>query len=222
MKRILFTFTAVLLVAVGTTYAQVERAHYGMYGCISIPRGDFGDNVGAGAGAAKIGFGFGAEYTMPIGSPGLGLITSTTFLLNGFDVSAVEEEFQGSGFDVDVDAGSYINVPVFFGVKYQTQTSPTLGIYGLGQVGIDFAKAPNATISVDGVSVTMSYDSAISFGFGIGGGLVANKKINIGFRYFDLGKPEFDGIVTGGGIIPYKIRVQQSISMLLLTVGINF
>ena len=216
MKRISIILTMVLLITVGTTYAQIEKGEFGIYGSISIPTGDFGDDKGIDAGGAKTGFGIGAEYKFPIGSPGLEWITSATFLLNGFDVSEVEKEFTG-----DIDACSWINVPVFTGLIFQIQTSPTLDIYGLGQVGLDFIKAPDVEISYMGVSGEISYDLATSFGFGIGGGLIINKKINIGFRYFGFGEPEIKGTMKIDSF-EEDMEMEQPISIIMITIGTNF
>ncbi|MHA1380897.1 MAG: outer membrane beta-barrel protein [Candidatus Helarchaeota archaeon] len=229
MKYFFILITIVFLIIPCIIYAQTGTGYFGLYGSLSFPQGDFGDDDvnDDDCGFAKTGFGVGAEFTLPLGSPGLGWITSATFILNGFD----EDELEDYVDEGKMDAGSWLNIPIMTGLRYESEVSPTMKIYGQGQVGLNLVKAPKIEFEYSyydyyedeyysGKSET-EWDIASSFGFAIGGGIIINNKINIGLRYFSLGEPEIEGKIKSSGESD-KTEWELPISAMLITVGINF
>ena len=225
MKRLIAIVTICLSMVFGSAYAQNAKGYFSVYGGISMPQGDFGDDTGVDAGGAKTSFGIGFDYNSPLKTKGLIWISSVTILLNGLDESDLEAALRSElpGVDFDLDVGRWINIPVLTGLKFQTEISPTLDIYGIGQTGLNFVKAPGAEITAGSVTGEMSYDTATSFGFCFGGGIILKEKnsINIGFRYFLLGEPEIDGTIDVE-TESEKIQIEQPISIMMLSIGFTF
>ena len=160
MKRSVLTMVIVAWVFSSAVYGQLQKGRFGVYGTLSLPSGDFGDDKGNDAGLAKTGFGAGIEFNYPLGTPGLFWTTNAWLLFNGYDVDeddiedAREDEFDDYDFDLedfDLEIGSYMNIPIMSGLKWVLTLSPTAELYGVGQAGINFAKFPgfeeNWTIS---------------------------------------------------------------------------
>lgn len=142
MKRVLaIMFILVLIPAVA--YSQDQFGKFNLFGGIAMPRGDFADDdmEDEDSGLAKTGFGIGINHTRELTSPELTWMSSVTLLINGYDLD--EDEF---GEDVDVEMGRWMNIPVMTGLRYETSISPTMKIYGFGQAGFNFAKAPNVEV----------------------------------------------------------------------------
>ena len=234
MKKVLLIIVA-LLFSTSFCFAQ----GLGIFGAISMPQGDFGDDSGSGAGLATTGFGVGADLVMPLGSPGLSGVGTVAFLMNKMDKDEIEDSFD-LGDDSDLDVGSYMNIPVMGGLRFEGKVSPTMAIYGIGQAGINFIKGPKleATIEeevwngsqyvdVEGTMKT-TFDMTSAFGFAFGGGIILNDKINIGFKYLNLGEPELEGEIeveassgSSSASENEKIKIDQKVAILLFTVGIN-
>lgn len=227
MKQFFILITIVFLIIPCIINAQTGIGYFGLYGSLSIPQGDFGDDDAASnndgppdCGFAKTGFGLGAEFTLPLDSPGLGWITSANVILNGVD----EDELAGDD-DVIIDAGSWLNVPIMTGLRYESEVSPTMKIFGQCQLGLNLVKAPKIELEEDSEKAEVEWDMASSFGFSIGGGIIINNKINIGLRYFSLGEPEIEGkwkYSEESGEESGKVKWELPISAMLFTVGVNF
>ncbi len=213
MKHAYTLFIAVALFF--TTHAahaqlMMDQGQLTVYAGISSPTGDFGDDDGDDAGGATLGFSVTGEYTVPFGTEGLGWVSSVSIIVNGVD----EPE--------NFEAGYWINVPVMTGLKYQTEASATLDVYGLGQVGLNLNKAPNFTRTYgDGSQAETSFDIATSFSFGVGAGVIFNDQINVSLRYLALGEPEITGTEVYEGEEYDTNDYDQPISMIQLVVGID-
>jgi len=240
MKTVV-VLSLVLVVSLAVGSAVSEADTFGLFGAYLMPTGDFGDDSGSDAGLAKSGFGFGMEYSTPLGSPGLELMMSTSLFVNGFDEDAMEDElrdtFSGSGIDVDcVSVESYLNIPIMGGVRYLTPVSPVVDLFGVGLVGLNVLMVPEIEADImvwdedenkyKEAYLEQDHDPATSFGMGLGGGVIVNKRMSIGFRYYSLGKPEINGTM---GIDVYGVRSEhsdvkfdQSVSVFLITAGLTF
>ncbi len=231
MKRVLSVTVAVACLAMASLcYAQ----NFTLYGGLAMPRGDFGDNDldNNDAGFAKTGLVLGGEYAIPMGSPGLFGVIGVSMVRNSFD----EDVFQdAAGDEFSFDIGPWYNVPIMAGLKYQSEMSPGMRFYATGQVGLNIIKGPKfeESSAYYGESVEITWDTANSFGFGIGGGVVINDKINLGIRYLSLGEADLEGTVdwTGDGDSGSEdVKWEDEdmfdgvppLSILLLTVGIEF
>ena len=216
MNRILFVFTVFLLVIPCMSYSQI-----GIFGSLSLPTAEFGDDDERDddSGFATTGFGAGIEIVSPFeGTPGLGLVFSAAFIYNGFDPPFDPDD--------DVDVGPWLNLPILGGLRYEIEVSPTTKLYGTGQIGLNILKPPTVEASGDDCSIKLEPDGfGRSLAFGIGGGVILNNNINIGLRIYRLGNPKVDyesTLVCDSGFDSRdKSTAKQKIAIVLLTVGIN-
>jgi len=228
MKRMLSIMFILALIPT-VCFSQNATGEFNLFGGIALPQGDFKDDPDdPDSGLAKTGFGVGVNHIRPLTTPGMSWITSAALLYNGMEVDESDYDLDYYGIDVTVDAGAWINIPIMTGLKYETEVSPTMKIYGLGQVGINMVKAPKleikASSSSSSVKAETEYDMASSFGYVFGGGIVLSEKISVGLRYFALGEPKIKGTVKasgGGESDSEKFELKQSISVLLLMVELS-
>ncbi len=221
-----------------------------LFGGVALPQGDFGDDdvddfmdEDGEAGLAVTGFGAGFEYSAPMQAEGLSWVFGASFLMNGVDEKEIEKDIPD---DWKIDIGSYINIPIMAGIKYESQSSPTMKFYGQGMAGINIAMIGDLELSYNeeiyigdpiydyvdyDVTQTYSFDTATSFGFGFGGGIILNN-INIGLRYLLLGTAKLEGTIKTdidinypGATVPEvedeDIDKDQPISILTLMIGIQ-
>lgn len=223
MKRSFLFLLVVCWTAVlaGPTYC----GPLSLQGFISMPTGDFGDDSGEEAGLAKTGFGVGAEFKLPVGTQRLSWLFSTHLLVNSVDTDVIEAEMPGGS----VDASSWVNIPLMAGIRVENVASPQIGMYGVGLVGLNFARSPQLDMSgpIDGYDAQFKQESgsATSFGFEVGGGVLIADKFDVSLRYLNLGKPEFTVEVQGtvdGETVVTEGEFEQSISMFLISAGFAF
>ena len=254
MKRRIILTVIMFLTIPTIIYAQ-SGVQFGLFGLLSMPMGDYGsdnfeDNK---SGYAGTGYGFGIDVAIPLSTPGLSLIGSAAYIHNGTKTDEVEDYIEREIIEDDpdfthstnVDFNSWLNIPILGGLKYASPVSPTLSIYGLFMVGINIVRIGDREINIHGlytaiedgeygytIDMEESFDGATSFCFSVGGGVVINELINIGFRFYKMGEPEFDGEFrsmvgfSGNGFDEVDtetadIELDVPISMILFTVGIN-
>lgn len=223
-KKLVYCVILICLM-VGLSFAQAKMGQFAVFAALSLPTGDFGDNTTYGDGYATTGFGAGVDYAHPIGTPGLTWFSTGAFLYNGFDDKGLMELAEDELSNVSIDAGSWINIPILTGLKYETEVSPTMDFFASGQVGLDFYMPPTSEISGqeggESVSAEFSLDSGTSFGFAFSAGLVFNSKFYVSFRYLSLGEPEIEGTISyPGGSDPIEGQ-DTGIAVFLLTAGLN-
>ena len=206
MKRSVILFTIVSFLSFGDTYAQVNQSGFSLLVNIHTPVDKFRGNSGI-----RTGLGFGIEYTRPIDAPGLSWITSASLLLNSIDNSNGKNELIKTVIgQIAKSKGRYYNIPILTGFKFHGETLRTISGYGLAQIGLNFYKPPNRYYPTyhSGETVEVSSDLAISFGIGIGGGLVFYNKYNVGIRFYHFREAKIKG-------------KRAPVSMLLVTFGIK-
>ncbi len=216
------TVAVVLLFMLVTvvTYGQDENnTSVLVYGTLSLPTGNFSENIGAftgktrragysigdEVGLAEIGFGLGAELGIKTGISGLSWIFGVSALSNGVNSNTVQTKFQTDASDtiaVSSKFGRWTNIPIMSGLRYDFNLSYNIGIYGIVMGGINFSWRPYKSVTenfltVDTVGTVLAddskFDMATDFGFEAGLGLVVANKYNIGIRYLNLNTPRFDG-----------------------------
>ena len=226
MKRIVFTFIALFFV-ISISYAQ-GSGDFTMFGCVALPQGDFQDDFGTDACAAKTGFGFGVEQTIATGAPMVGWITSAAVFFNKCEEDIFEKDIEALlQVEVsDLDIGKYMNIPILTGLKFQGPASQGIDVYGLGQVGLNIFKFPSIEgTTADGYEGEFSWDTATCFAFCVGAGFVLNRSVNIGIRYYGLGEPEFEGTFEySGNGVSQKVKwheLDKNVSMLMIMLGIT-
>ena len=226
-KSLLLVFVSLIFVGIG--FSQTPAIRWALFGTVSLPVGDFGEdryfdlNRG-GDGAATTGFGAGVELIYPLGTPGLGWHTTAAFIYQGYDDVLIRQWVQedlGSG--ANVDAGNYFIIPIMTGISYNVPVSPEIGIILIGQAGLGLIKKTTMTASVpDTASGEIELDMATSFGFGIGAGLVFNDKFNISVRYMGFGEPDFEYTILEDSSIYATGKWKIPVSTILITAGIYF
>ena len=227
--RPLFFLAVLLSIATWTAHAQmieVTQGELNVYAGVTSPTGDFSDDVGDidnGNGYAMLGFGITGEYVWPIGPPGLGWVSGGSVIINRFDG---EKAFDLSDNDVDLSPGYWLNVPIMTGLKYEAEASPTVDVYGLGQLGVNLNKGPSTSIEDDfGNSAKTSYGTVPSLGLNLGAGIVIDDRYIVGLRYKRLGEPEIEiesEVETNLGDVSAENAYDQPLSMVQLLVGISF
>jgi len=221
-KKLMVCIILVFLIS-GLSFGQAKMGKFAVFAALSLPTGDFGDDKTFGDAYATTGFGAGIDYAHPLGTEGLTWFSTGAFLYNGFDDKGIKELAESEGVaNPNVDSGSWINIPILTGLRYETEISPTMDFFALGQVGLDFYMPPNSDITFEGGSASVEFDSGTSFTFGLGAGLVFNNKFNVSFRYLSMGEPEIEGTVTSpDGTENIDPPLEMGISVILLTVGMN-
>ena len=232
MRRISFFVSAlaVFLALPHVSHAQtqtlqqkLQKGQLTLHAGAFFPQGEFGstDQDDENSGFATTGFTVVGEYTYPAGNtPGLGLIGTISFSANSID----EDELFGDSDPDEVDGGSWINVPIMVGTKYEAGFSPAVDLYGLGQVGINVSSGPTieAEFGETGtITETQTLGGATSFGFTVGAGAVINDQINVGLRYQGLGEPEISNEVEVDGDTRVDDDYDQPLSGIQLLVGID-
>ncbi len=219
-----------------------------LFGNLSLPVGGYGKNlgddphvtrrngfdVGEGAGFAAEGFGIGTEFSFPVRFKGVSWVTGLILVINGTNDEELTQTFkQLLSEDVKFDYGHWIQMPVMTGFKYSLSLGDRISLYGMVQGGINFIHTATRKATVSGITVDeRTYEFSREFGFGLGGGLVVNKRFDLGVRFFDFRKPMFDGernlsmtyfgqaydMLGRDAILGQKIPV----SFLLLSLGYHF
>lgn len=232
MKNLIQLFILLLLMLSGMIYGQevpegqedVKKGFWTLHGLISLPQGDFGDDSGEKAGLATTGYGFSVEYTIPASSKNLFYVLQGHFILNSVDDTELKSLLgqMFPGYTIDLDMGNWINIPVMGGLRYQTPLSPTVNLYLVGKIGLNIVKGPSMDMTINGETGSSTYDMSTSFCLGVGGGIVIDEQINIGFKYLDLGEPELSGEVEAAGQSESLAGIDQPISMLVISLGYQF
>ncbi|HPN36694.1 MAG TPA: hypothetical protein PK843_19490 [bacterium] len=246
MKRSWF-FALFLVSATGPVQAQQGDLSLHLFASVSQPSGDFGKDIGPNAGAtrrngyyvgdrvglAQTGYGMGAELITPVWFKGMNWLFSVKGLVNGVDSRAVTSDFAhhlGDSLNPVMDFGSWYNIPIMTGFRYNYYFSHQIAIFGLVQAGINLAKAPAKKITVGSiVGEDTKFEFARDFGYEIGLGLLWNQTYNLCFRYLQLSKPRFDGDQRLSELVfPHiydrnkaLLGEERSISMFVVTLGVQ-
>jgi hypothetical protein len=201
--------TLTLLLVIFSTTALVAQEVI-LLGNLSLPVGGYGKSlgddphvtrrsgfdVGDGAGFATEGFGIGTEFSFPVKFKGVSWITGLTLVINGTNDEELTQTFKQllGGEDIKFNYGRWIQMPVMTGFKYSLSLGCRISFYGMVQGGINFIHTATRKATASDVTVDeRTYEFSREFGYGLGGGLVVNKKYDLGVRFFDFGDAMFDG-----------------------------
>ncbi len=246
MKSKLFIILLLLLFA-NILIAQQTEVSVHLFGGVSVPNGEFAEtinnttgitqrfglNVGDDIGLARTGFGLGGELNTPVWVEGLFWTFSTSFFINGVDGSTVQSEFRsqwGDSVAVDLKFGTWLNVPVLTGFRYDLHIAGKMIVYGIGQIGVNVSNPPSMTATVDGNEIQkVNYTWARDLSYQLGIGFVYNQTYSLSIRYTDLGSPRFNGTknITELAFPAIYQRVhdiigeQRSVSMFIITLGMQ-
>ncbi|MFC1554489.1 hypothetical protein ACFL7D_07640 [candidate division KSB1 bacterium] len=184
MKRLINLTLIMLLVSISNTFGQEKQRGFTVFGSVPFISNDF----------KKFDFqdpwiGIGVDYDKPINEYGVILTTSAALLARNID----PEEVLYSWFDDQPHFertyhSNFYNLYLLSGLKEQGKISTMFKGYSSIQAGIRIFFPPGFTDTLpDSYFASVrkgSFNSAVAFGFGLGGGLVFQNKYNLGFRLY--------------------------------------
>ncbi|HEY6190857.1 MAG TPA: hypothetical protein VI215_00865 [Bacteroidota bacterium] len=178
-----------------------------LFGGLSFPMGDFGVSPSPKAGLAETGFTLGAEVCSEVAQQ-FELGVGAAYTHHSVDISQFQTQFPG----VTFSAGSWTLFWFMGVVGFNTPVSPSVSIYGHGNIGLLLAASPDITAFSGGNSATVASSTGNSLGYGLSAGVQFDHRFDAGFRYL-TGEPGFT--VAG-------MSAKQSISVIHLTFGYIF
>ena len=217
MKNSIYHFCSFLFLVFifsNSIFAQENTSpmRFSLYGGAALPQGDFSSTNGNKAGYAKIGFTAMVEGSKIL-SESVNWTSSIALAINSLDESEMENKLSGTG--ITVSSGNYITTWAMTGVGFETVASPSVKIYGIGQIGLLLSSFPDITLSSGGTSITQTTKMGTAFAYGFGAGVIINK-INLGIRYYS-GEPEYTETASYGGITnTFKAKLPATVLQLLL------
>jgi len=219
------------------------KKHFGgfqLHGGIFLPQGDFSEKGVPeimGKGYAVLGYNFGFKvYTPIIASKDLSWFIGAEGFYNGLHSDYKEIlEIAFEMLDLDklyYNLPFYLNVPITTGFNYAIPITNSFRIYGEVAGGLNISNyiGFNLSGSIYGLSYAEKHKwkMATGFTYGLGTGMLINGRINIGFKYYNLGayKYEGDGIIKINGEVVEKEKIrfakQLPVSGLSFKIGILF
>lgn len=205
---LVFSFTNVMF-----SQENISPMSFSLYGGVAFPQGDFSGTSGDKAGYANTGFCAMIEASKNL-SGTVNWTSSISLAINSLDESSMEDQL--SGFTVTTD--NYITTWAMTGIGFETIASPTVKIYGLGQVGLLISSFPDIKLSYSGESITQTTKAGTAFAYGFGAGVIINK-INLGLRYYS-GEPEYEQSASYSGVSG-TAKVKMPATILQLLVGFS-
>lgn len=215
MCSVRFLLFVVILLS-NSIFAQEETSpmRFSLLGGIVLPQGDFGSTSGEKGGYASTGFGGMLEMSKNL-NENINWVTSVSLDMNSIDDNTMTNQW-GHG---TVTGGNYVTTWTMTGIGVESVASPTVKVYGVGQVGLLFSSFPDITMSSGGQSITQTAKMGTAFAFGFGAGLIINK-LNVGLRYY-TGEPEYEQTATYMGVTG-TAKVKMPATVLQLMIGFNF
>lgn len=189
---------------------NISPFHFSLYGGAALPQGDFSSTNGDKAGYAKTGFCAMIEGSKNI-AESINWVSSVSLASNSLDESEMESKLSG----ISVSSGNYITTWFMTGIGFETVASPSVKIYGIGQIGLLLSSFPDITLSSGGTSITQTTEMGTAFAYGFGVGVIINK-INVGIRYYS-GEPEYTETASYAGVTnTFKAKLPATVLQLLI------
>ncbi len=164
---------------------------------VALPTGDFSALDGDNAGYASLGFHAGAEFTSRIiGGFEVGLT-------GGLAVNSVDEDFFKrlvAEVPVAVKTGSWFDFQFLANTGYFLDAGSLFTFYGRGYGGLVIGTSPTVSYNIAGgytTSVREESGTGAAFGYGIGGGMMIGRNLDVGVRYL-IAQPEYTVTITDG------------------------
>lgn len=195
----------------------LTKTLFTIQGALVVPLGEFASTTGSNGGAAKTGFGFGADLKVPLGGPAFWLLTGT-FSFNALDEAAVRSTY-GLPSSVTVDVGNWVSITPMTGLGVIIPVSETLGFQLSGRLGLLIGSTPEMSLSSGSGSVSQGSSSATSFAYGFSAGILTSSNFSI-VAQFQSGQPKFTVTATGGGS-SISGDFEQSMSLIQIALGVG-
>ena len=158
-------------------------------------------------GYAGMGFNLGFDVTYSLPVEGLGVFGGVDFFYNT-NSSNITDALDSWGkvwvvttpfaSEYNFSAPNFMNIPILFGVNYQHNFNNIVGIFGEAAVGPNFrlisqGKETFKYIGAADEEITYTYDSATTFGFKVGAGVMMWDKMSIVLDFYSLGSAKITG-----------------------------
>ncbi len=194
-----------------TLLTNKEELTFNIQGIVSFPNSSFGtlsDNqtlitkrtglkTGDKIGLAQTGFGIEMELNTPVWTKGMSWIISAKALINPTNGEEIESIYRSEWKDtvnVELDLGTWINIPIMTGLKYSFDVTKDFELFGLAQTGVNISKAPSLKATEGNVTIEeTNYEFITDYSVEVGVGIIYNQKFKLGVNYFNGGTPRYRG-----------------------------
>lgn len=253
MKK--FTFVALLMLLSVIAFAQ-RPVRFGVYLNGISPMGDLGagDNINKNAanplmdyalwsedgkqGYADIGGGIGFDVTLPI-AKGIGVFAGADMFYNS-NKSDLKDYFEENSKDMvgpfvnkfDYSLSNFINIPLYIGVSYILNYENNFTLYAEAATGPNFRVITDYKDEItyangDTEKLTLDYNTATTFGFKVGAGVLMWNRMTVVIDYYSLGSAKVTGTAStkgGNTTIETKFDGKKDVysSEMVLRVGYHF
>jgi hypothetical protein len=188
---------------------SVPRREFNAYifAGLSVPRGDFGADLGETGGAAQTGYVFGADAEVTKGAP-LAWLSSVDISVNSANMGP---SYSGTG--IFAKADSWTNTWLLTGLKLFSSKTHA---FVFGQLGLLIGRTPEITLTSGDARATQHSASATALGYGFGAGMKM-KRFVLSLRYLG-GKPKYE-ISASNGAMSVTTTYEQPTSCVLIMAG---
>jgi len=216
MKKALLTIAVLALLGMGAAQAQT---HFSFRFGGNFPDGKFADATGDYAnnnlnwglvdnskkGGAGIGIVAGLQMKYDISSvKGLGVIVSVDGMFNSLNSEVTDyfddyiDDNETSTREISITLPKYFNLPLMAGLNYTYDVKENLGIFAEAAMGANIRVITDMENTITQANTeritTQAFNSATTFAYRLGAGIVLNDKYTLGIDYYNLGMAKADGV----------------------------
>ena len=227
---VLYLFLVIISISIffSISYAQEVNPymHFSIFGGAAFPVGDFSSTTAIQSGYANTGYCAMIEADKNI-SQDIYWTSSASLAINEIDQNGIENSSGGiiGGLEMPVNSsGNYTTTWIMTGFGFELTVSPSIKIYGTGQIGLLISSYPSISASQNGLFITVNSKTGTSFADQLGSGIIINK-INLCLRYY-AGDPFYKFTINSSSenltFTNNLGRRDFPITLLLFMIGYNF
>lgn len=166
---------------------------------LANPQGKFADDnennfLYKGSGLANSGIFLGYKLLSPLNSSGLYWTFNLGIMYNNLEKGYKEELEEDLEDAKDYTLQKYINIPMLFGLQYESNITEGMSLFGEAGLGLNILKITNYSYEFGDdadifypIEFLESYKPSAQLGIKIGGGIVLGEKYTISLNYLALG-----------------------------------
>lgn len=181
------------------------------------------------SGFASGGLKVGGVVIVPINNKGLSLFAGLDIVYNDLQKDR-KDDLDDLGIALDMDINSfptYLNFPISGGLHFNHQANEKISLYSKAGIIASFIKISKYELESENRKYNIIYDLSNSFGYGIGGGIILNKKTVIGIDYMGLGTYDVNAEYENEGVFNDleargRFDIDRQVKLLSFIVGIQF